>query len=150
MQALPALLRGSVLFEPEDLKPAGSHERDDRWTRWAHMGQFNASQSKLLCKQLSERLLQGVAGAQAVLLLQTSSVYTDAVRAMPRTQTAALCSWAILARQLTLLELYWAVRQEKPIICLRIQDSDYDFGKVTRPFPMPKGKAAPGAWCPGL
>ena len=43
MQALPALLRGSVLFEPEDLKPAGSHERDDRWTSWAHMGQFNAS-----------------------------------------------------------------------------------------------------------
>ena len=101
-----------------------------------------------LCKLLSERLLEGVAGAQAVLLLQTSSVYTDAVRTMPRTQTAALCSWAILARQLTLLELYWAVRQEKPIICLRIQDSgshksSYDFGKVTQPFPMPKGKAAP-------
>ncbi len=194
VQALPALLGGSVQFEPEDLMLAGPHEREDHW---AHMAHFNVSQSggrsrrhsaapgenldrfvhmgrsgltlswgssssragedqprltkkrrAQLCKQLSERLLEGVAGAQAVLLLQTSSVYTDAVRAMPRTQTAALCSWAILARQLTLLELYWAVRQEKPIICLRIQDSgshksSYDFGKVTQPFPMPKGKAAP-------
>ena len=135
VQALPALLGGSVQFEPEDLMLAGPHEREDHW---AHMAHFNVSQSggrsrrhsaapgenldrfvhlgrsglKLsrgssssrvgedqprltkkrraqLCKLLSERLLEGVAGAQAVLLLQTSSVYTDAVRAMPRTQTAA-------------------------------------------------------------
>ena len=63
----------------------------------------------LLCQRLSSRLLEGVAESRAVLLLQTPSAYTDA---------------------LTLLELYWAIRQKKTIICLRLQDSPYDFSEV--------------------
>jgi len=62
-----------------------------------------------LCQHLSSRLLEGVAASRAVLLLQTHSAYTDA---------------------LTLLELYWAIRQKKTIICLRLQDSLYDFSEV--------------------
>ena len=63
----------------------------------------------VLCQHLSSRLLEGVAASRAVLLLQTHSAYTDA---------------------LTLLELYWAIRQKKTIICLRLQDSPYDFSEV--------------------
>ena len=65
----------------------------------------------VLCQHLSSRLLEGVAASRAVLLLQTHSAYTDA---------------------LTLLELYWAIRQKKTIICLRLQDSPYDFSLAER------------------
>ena len=65
----------------------------------------------MLCQHLSSRLLEGVAASRAVLLLQTHSAYTDA---------------------LTLLELYWAIRQKKTIICLRLQDSPYDFSLAER------------------
>ena len=65
----------------------------------------------MLCQHLSSRLLEGVAESRAVLLLQTHSAYTDA---------------------LTLLELYWAIRQKKTIICLRLQDSPYDFSLAER------------------
>ena len=65
----------------------------------------------MLCQHLSSRLLEGVAKSRAVLLLQTHSAYTDA---------------------LTLLELYWAIRQKKTIICLRLQDSPYDFSLAER------------------
>ena len=65
----------------------------------------------MLCQHLSSRLLEGVAESRAVLLLQTQSAYTDA---------------------LTLLELYWAIRQKKTIICLRLQDSPYDFSLAER------------------
>ena len=65
----------------------------------------------VLCQYLSSRLLEGVAASRAVLLLQTHSAYTDA---------------------LTLLELYWAIRQKKTIICLRLQDSPYDFSLAER------------------
>ena len=65
----------------------------------------------MLCQHLSSRLLEGVAESRAVLLLQTHCAYTDA---------------------LTLLELYWAIRQKKTIICLRLQDSPYDFSLAER------------------
>ena len=65
----------------------------------------------MLCQHLSSRLLEGVAKSRAVLLLQTHCAYTDA---------------------LTLLELYWAIRQKKTIICLRLQDSPYDFSLAER------------------
>ena len=68
----------------------------------------------VLCQYLSSRLLEGVAASRAVLLLQTHSAYTDA---------------------LTLLELYWAIRQKKTIICLRLQGQPYDFGEVLSPIP---------------
>ena len=68
----------------------------------------------VLCQHLSSRLLEGVAESRAVLLLQTHSAYTDA---------------------LTLLELYWAIRQKKTIICLRLQGQPYDFGEVLSPIP---------------
>ena len=68
----------------------------------------------VLCQYLSSRLLEGVAASRAVLLLQTHSAYTDA---------------------LTLLELYWAIRQKKTIICLRLQGQPYDFGEVHSPIP---------------
>ena len=67
----------------------------------------------VLCQYLSSRLLEGVAASRAVLLLQTHSAYTDA---------------------LTLLELYWAIRQKKTIICLRLQGQPYDFGEVHSPI----------------
>ena len=44
-----------------------------------------------------------------MLLLQTAHAYTA---------------------PLTLLELYFAAREEKPVICLRLVGAEYDFGKV--------------------
>ena len=76
----------------------------------------------VLCQHLSSRLLEGVAASRAVLLLQTHSAYTDA---------------------LTLLELYWAVRQKKTIICLRLQGQPYDFGEVLSPIPGPRSQSSP-------
>ena len=72
----------------------------------------------VLCQYLSSRLLEGVAASRAVLLLQTHSAYTDA---------------------LTLLELYWAIRQKKTIICLRLQGQPYDFGEVLSLIPSDPG-----------
>ena len=98
------MLGGNVHFKPED------PERSVVERRWSHGGLWRqSSQAKLrrlnsladrqpwltekrralLCKQLSDRLLQGVAGAQAVLLLQTSSAFTDAVRMMPPIEATA-------------------------------------------------------------
>ena len=76
----------------------------------------------VLCQHLSSRLLEGVAASRAVLLLQTHSAYTDA---------------------LTLLELYWAIRQKKTIICLRLQGQPYDFGEVLSPIPGPRSQSSP-------
>ena len=56
-----------------------------------------------LCRQLSKRLLDGVARAHGVLLLQTEEAYRNPI---------------------TLLELYWAASQRKPLICLRLEGSD--------------------------
>ena len=81
----------------------------------------------VLCQYLSSRLLEGVAASRAVLLLQTHSAYTDA---------------------LTLLELYWAIRQKKTIICLRLQGQPYDFGEVLSPIPGPRSQSSPRSQTP--
>ena len=64
-----------------------------------------------LCGRLSAQLLEGVANSDGVLLLQTRSAFSNA---------------------LTLLQLYWAWRQQKPIICLRLKESPYDFAEMHR------------------
>ena len=63
-----------------------------------------------LLRQLSQRLRDGVGRSKAVLLLQTARAYMA---------------------PLTLLELYFAAREEKTIICLRLAGSDYDFHTAT-------------------
>lgn len=65
-----------------------------------------------LCRKLSSHLVRGIADAQGLVLLQTARCYTNPV---------------------TLLELYWAARQQKPTICLRLEGQPYDFEGV-RPF----------------
>ena len=103
MQALEPVLGGDCHFTPED--PGDLTSEPDGPAALKLTKKTRA----LLCQYLSSRLLEGVAESQAVLLLQTPSAYTDA---------------------LTLLELYWAIRQKKTIICLRLQDSPYDFSEV--------------------
>lgn len=57
-------------------------------------------------RSLSRGAGAGIASSRAVLLLQTTGLFTA---------------------PLTLLELYFAAREEKPIICLRLKGSSYDF-----------------------
>lgn len=57
-------------------------------------------------RDINKRLIEGVSNSKGLLLLQTEHSYQD---------------------PLTLLELYWAVRSCKPIICIRLEGSTYNF-----------------------
>ena len=62
-----------------------------------------------MAASITRKLHEGVGKARGVLLLQTNRVFSD---------------------PLSLLEVYWATRKQLPIVCLRLEGSDYDFEKV--------------------